>query len=109
MKLMNQKKDPEDVNENVSEEDVPFIGPGGDDISIEEIELNPEKKYKGNTSSNFILNNIFEYEPTYQIKTNVANYSTEWDDRIIPELKTFMEGDNYSSFQIMEYIQQLKK
>jgi len=77
---------PEPIKEEKIEDEV-----GDDQSKSESSEGNPEEKYKPSFSSNYTLPHAFEFDSSEKKKYVKPDFSSEWEDRILPELKAFME------------------
>jgi len=78
----------------------------GNDDSIVENDL-PEVNYVTYNSSLYHLPNSHSFEtvPEGKSKSAIPKVSPDWE-WIIPEVKSFMERDGFSRFEIKEYLQQ---
>jgi hypothetical protein len=90
--------------------------PPGDAKKDEQMDLedlfakSAEDDFDTKASGQYFLGDCYSYDVAVKEEKDdkASNVSSEWEDRIIPELKNFMEKDGFSRLEIGEYLQQIK-
>eukprot|EP01116_Phalansterium_solitarium_P025544 TRINITY_DN981_c0_g3_i2.p1 TRINITY_DN981_c0_g3~~TRINITY_DN981_c0_g3_i2.p1 ORF type:complete len:4579 (-),score=1632.50 TRINITY_DN981_c0_g3_i2:159-12473(-) len=69
-----------------------------------------EEQYGTNASQGFLLADNLSYaEPDAGKKQKgVPEAPSEWEENIIPTIRSFMEKDGFSAFEVEEYLQQIR-
>lgn len=89
-----KKEDPMKVEEKVGEQ---FDG------------ATAEKVYNINSSQTFFLQDNFSYnDETIGKDQPGARLTGEWEESVIPAIRSFMEKDGFSPFEVEEYLQQIR-
>eukprot|EP01125_Pyxidicula_operculata_P006688 TRINITY_DN229_c1_g1_i2.p1 TRINITY_DN229_c1_g1~~TRINITY_DN229_c1_g1_i2.p1 ORF type:complete len:4506 (-),score=1363.41 TRINITY_DN229_c1_g1_i2:44-12730(-) len=66
-----------------------------------------EISYKPENSMNFLLSSSYIFQ-TKKSNNSGPNVSSEWEERFIPELKSFMERDGFRAFEVNDYLEQIR-
>jgi hypothetical protein len=69
-----------------------------------------EQGYQIGLSAQCVLHDDYCYlhESDKDKAASGPSVASDWEDRIIPELKAFMERDGFSRFEVSEYLQQMR-
>eukprot|EP00029_Vermamoeba_vermiformis_P008050 TRINITY_DN365_c0_g1_i7.p1 TRINITY_DN365_c0_g1~~TRINITY_DN365_c0_g1_i7.p1 ORF type:complete len:4455 (+),score=2004.27 TRINITY_DN365_c0_g1_i7:138-13502(+) len=69
-----------------------------------------EQSYQIGLSAQCVLHDDYCYlhESDKDKAASGPSVASDWEDRIIPELKAFMERDGFSRFEVSEYLQQMR-
>lgn len=105
-KEQKEEKQPEKADEKKDKEPAE---PVPMDISPSVAPL-PEKNYSVANSGKYFLDDCFTYhdmDETIPSKDGPPGAS-EWEETVIPEIRTYMENDGFSNFEVEEYLCQLR-
>eukprot|EP01114_Cavostelium_apophysatum_P001689 TRINITY_DN1146_c0_g1_i2.p1 TRINITY_DN1146_c0_g1~~TRINITY_DN1146_c0_g1_i2.p1 ORF type:complete len:4271 (-),score=1642.72 TRINITY_DN1146_c0_g1_i2:54-12866(-) len=98
----------EETKEEVKEEPKVEVNEAKE-MEIEKPQSLPEEQYASSTSQAFQLGDSFTYtNDTAKKDKETSKAASEWEDQVIPAIKTFMEKDGFSPFEVEEYLQQIR-
>lgn len=79
-------------------------------MDVDSVAADDDSSYNTDASRQCLLRAAEDFESA--VKSTTAEMeplvSSEWEDRLIPELKSFMEIDGFSYFEVDEYLQQIR-
>jgi SPRY domain len=114
-----KEKEKEKETDKEKQEEKPEVKPNkGKEPATESVPMDisptapllPEKNYNVASSSKYYLDDCFTYhdaDETIPSKDGPPGAS-EWDDTVIPEIRTYMENDGFSNFEVEEYLCQIR-
>eukprot|EP01117_Protostelium_nocturnum_P005083 TRINITY_DN1838_c1_g1_i6.p1 TRINITY_DN1838_c1_g1~~TRINITY_DN1838_c1_g1_i6.p1 ORF type:complete len:4362 (-),score=1676.63 TRINITY_DN1838_c1_g1_i6:38-13123(-) len=81
-----------------------------EEVKAPEVVKTSEELYSSSASQSFVLNDNFSFHKNESvIKKEPQNKLTaDWEESVIPPIKSFMEKDGFSSFEVEEYLQQIR-
>eukprot|EP01122_Echinamoeba_exundans_P001572 TRINITY_DN115_c0_g1_i2.p1 TRINITY_DN115_c0_g1~~TRINITY_DN115_c0_g1_i2.p1 ORF type:complete len:3572 (-),score=989.42 TRINITY_DN115_c0_g1_i2:58-10773(-) len=68
----------------------------------------PEESYDPKSSSLFNLGDSYSYDVVASKESAQEQGNSEWEDRVLPEVKNFMVKDGFSSLEVNDFMQQIR-